>query len=64
MEIDNLNMLCDIITILLGHDEIDIFKKKKGAKYLEILQKVCQMETELNNLYIKLWTEVAKCTEN
>lgn len=57
-------MLCDIITLLLGHDEIDLFKKNKGAKYLEILLKVSLMEAELNNLYIKLWTEVAKCTEN
>lgn len=33
-------MLCDVMILLLGHDEIDSFKKKKTTKYLEILQKV------------------------
>jgi hypothetical protein len=55
-------MLCDIITLILGHDDIDTFKRKKSLKYLEILQKLSMLETDLNNLYLKLWEEVAKST--
>lgn len=37
VEIDNLTLLCDVISLLLGHEEIDRFKLKKAVKYLEVL---------------------------
>ncbi|CAD8189257.1 unnamed protein product [Paramecium octaurelia] len=62
-EIKLLEDLCIMITSILCFDEIDRFKKNKQNKYYEILIKVSQLEQQLNQLYIKFWSEVSKGTE-
>lgn len=43
-DIESLNMLHDMITLILAYDQIDVFKRDKTDRYYQILKKVAGVE--------------------
>jgi len=59
-ESDELTMLVDLITIILGYKEIDRFKDDKSQRYYEVLIEVAKLEKESSERQVNLWRSVEK----
>jgi hypothetical protein len=52
-ELDDIVLLIDLITLILGYIEIDKFKVEKQKKYYDALIKISLTETNLNQKVLK-----------
>ncbi|KAM3139233.1 hypothetical protein pb186bvf_008643 [Paramecium bursaria] len=59
-DIENIQFICDILTVLLGYIEIDRFKVEKQTVYYTMIKKIIQFEIELNQTSLDFWEKVSQ----
>jgi sorting nexin-1/2 len=57
-EIDNLSILCDIVTIHLGKDVIPAFKKNKLKIYRQMIKSLGKIEIQNAHAIATMWSLV------
>eukprot|EP00828_Plagiopyla_frontata_P022839 TRINITY_DN2940_c0_g1_i1.p3 TRINITY_DN2940_c0_g1~~TRINITY_DN2940_c0_g1_i1.p3 ORF type:complete len:125 (+),score=30.93 TRINITY_DN2940_c0_g1_i1:127-501(+) len=57
-EIESLQFICDIITVILGYIEIDKFKNEKANEYYSLLKKMAYLEKSYATMQYELWQYV------
>eukprot|EP00828_Plagiopyla_frontata_P035368 TRINITY_DN4642_c0_g1_i2.p1 TRINITY_DN4642_c0_g1~~TRINITY_DN4642_c0_g1_i2.p1 ORF type:complete len:338 (+),score=85.03 TRINITY_DN4642_c0_g1_i2:373-1386(+) len=63
-EIEQLQFICDIITVILGYIEIDKFKEEKSEGYFKLLKDISVQEIKSAEMQIDFWTKVMNtCSE-
>mmetsp|Transcript_104958 Transcript_104958/g.146343 ORF Transcript_104958/g.146343 Transcript_104958/m.146343 type:complete len:419 (+) Transcript_104958:108-1364(+) len=58
-DIESLNMLHDMITLILAYDQLDGFKKNKSERYYQILKRVSSVEQENVEQMKIYWDSIA-----
>ncbi|CAD8163391.1 unnamed protein product [Paramecium octaurelia] len=57
-DIENMQFICDILTVLLGYIEIDKFKLEKQQNYYRLAKSLIQYEIQLNQATEEFWERV------
>lgn len=57
-DIENLSLICDIVTVILGYIEIDRFKKEKEAHYYLVVKQIAKFEFELAKQQQEFWSYI------
>lgn len=53
-EIENITLICDIVHLLLGYQEIDLFKSQKQKIYYNLIHEISKIEQDFSMTVIKL----------
>ncbi|CAD8077497.1 unnamed protein product [Paramecium sonneborni] len=57
-DIENMQFICDILTVLLGYIEIDKFKLEKQQNYYRLAQSLIKYEIQLSQASEEFWERV------
>ena len=57
-DVQNLQLICEMIVVILGYIEIDRFKKDKSNFYYNTMKKFAQSELDFNHQLQAIWREV------
>ncbi|CAD8158122.1 unnamed protein product [Paramecium pentaurelia] len=57
-DIENMQFICDILTVLLGYIEIDKFKLEKQNNYYKIAKRLIQYEIQLTQVAEEFWERI------
>ncbi|KAL4508554.1 hypothetical protein ABPG72_003858 [Tetrahymena utriculariae] len=57
-ELENYSLLADLITVIIGYIEVDKFKNQKQNRYYNIMQRVSNLQYNLNMKIATYWNSV------